>query len=262
MPTRETAILGAPCWIDLSSTDIERSRAFYGELLGWTADDPSPEHAGYFSFSKNGVKVAGGMPAQPESGMADTWTVYLATDDADKTVQAARENGGQVLFGPHQVDDLGSMAGITDSGGAFVGVWQPGLHQGFGLVGEAGAPAWFELHTRAYDTVVPFYRDVFHWDAHVMSDTDEFRYTTLGSGDTMLAGIMDSAGFLPEGVPSYWGVYFAVDDADASVAKVVELGGSVIEQPMDSPYGRIAHVRDAVGARFRLVAPNEAMPAR
>jgi predicted enzyme related to lactoylglutathione lyase len=243
------------------TTDPDRARAFYTQLFGWTAEDSNPEFGGYFNFRKDGVRVAGAMGSEPGAGPPTGWNVHLATDDAEKTLRAVTEHGGQALFGPHQVGDLGAMAAITDPGGAFVGVWQPGAHQGFGFVAETGAPAWFELHTRSYEPVVEFYRGVFGWDAHVMSDTDEFRYTTLGAGDNALAGIMDSAGFLPEGVPAYWAVYFAVDDADAAVAKVTELGGSVVEQAMDTPHGRIAHVSDPTGARFRIVAPNVDVPA-
>jgi predicted enzyme related to lactoylglutathione lyase len=32
--------------------------------------------------------------------------------------------------------------------------------------------------------------------------------------------------------------------------------------PDDTPYGRIAVLSDPTGAQFRLVGPNEAMPAR
>ena len=85
----------------------------------------------------------------------------------------------------------------------------PALHKGFGIFGEPGTPAWFELHTRDYDASVAFYRDVFKWDTHTMSDTPEFRYTTLGEGDGQLAGIMDASAFLPEGVPRAWSIYFA-----------------------------------------------------
>ena len=47
-------------------------------------------------------------------------------------------------------------------------------------------------------------------------------------GDAQLAGIMDASGFLPDGVPAHWSVYFGVDDTDATLAKVVELGGSIV----------------------------------
>ena len=75
------------------------------------------------------------------------------------------------------------MAVVTDPGGAAIGMWQPGLHKGFGIFDEPGTPSWFELHTRDYDASVQFYRDVFKWDTHAVSDTPEFRYTTLGEGD-------------------------------------------------------------------------------
>ncbi|MGH9004642.1 MAG: VOC family protein, partial [Acidimicrobiia bacterium] len=34
MPTRDSAPLGAPCWIDLFTSDTEKAKTFYGELLG------------------------------------------------------------------------------------------------------------------------------------------------------------------------------------------------------------------------------------
>ena len=167
-----------------------------------------------------------------------------------------------VVVGAMDVGDLGTMAVVTDPAGAAIGIWQPGLHQGFGIFGEAGAPSWFELHTSGYETAVAFYRDVFRWDTHVVSDTPEFRYTTLADGESWLAGIMDASGFLPDGVPSHWSVYFGVDDTDAALAKTVELGGSVVVPAEDTPYGRLATATDPTGAQFKLVAPNEAMPAR
>jgi uncharacterized protein len=110
-----------------------------------------------------------------------------------------------------------------------------------------------------------FYRAVFRWDTHVISDTPEFRYTTLKSGADdggWLAGIMDSAGHLSEDVPAHWATYFGVEDTDATLAKVVELGGLILMPAEDTPYGRLAVAGDVTGARFSLVAPNAAMPAR
>ena len=37
MPTRETIPVGAPCWVDLMTSDTARSRDFYCALFGWTA---------------------------------------------------------------------------------------------------------------------------------------------------------------------------------------------------------------------------------
>jgi predicted enzyme related to lactoylglutathione lyase len=71
---------------------------------------------------------------------------------------------------------------------------------------------------------------------------------------------MDASGFLPVGVPAHWSVYFGVEDTDAALAKVVDLGGSILMAAEDTPYGRLAAAADPTGARFKLVAANEAMP--
>ncbi|MGZ8764178.1 MAG: VOC family protein [Acidimicrobiia bacterium] len=254
MPKRDVAPVGAPCWIDLMTSDPCASRAFYGELFGWTSEEAGPEYGGYINFSLDGLPVAGGMRNDGESGMPDLWSVYLATADAGATVDAATAAGGQVIVAAMDVGELGRMAVVTDAGGAAIGAWQPGLHTGFGILGETGAPTWFELHTRDYDASVAFYRTVFHWDAHTMSDTPEFRYTTLGEGDDQLAGVMDAGASLPDDVPAFWTIYFAVDDADAALTQIVELGGSVVMGAEDTPYGRLATAADPTGARFRLVA--------
>ncbi|MDQ1443984.1 MAG: uncharacterized protein QOI20_448 [Acidimicrobiaceae bacterium] len=263
MPTRETAPLGAPCWVDLMTSDAARSRAFYAELFGWTADEPVAEFGGYFNFAKDGIRVGGGMPRDPaaDAGLPDVWSVYLATDDAAKTAEMALANGGQVHVEPMAVADLGTMLLLGDAGGAAIGAWQPNQFPGFGIVAEIGAPSWFELHTRDYAAAVDFYRSVFRWDTEVISDTPEFRYTVLKQGDTMFAGIADAGAYLPDGVPSHWSVYFGVDDTDAALAKVVELGGAIVTPAEDTPYGRLATATDPTGAQFKLVAPNEAMPA-
>jgi uncharacterized protein len=73
---------------------------------------------------------------------------------------------------------------------------------------------------------------------------------------------MDASGFLPEGVPAHWVVYFGTEDADATLAKITSLGGSVVMPAEDTPYGRLAEAADPTGVHFKLVAPNEAMPAR
>ncbi|GEL16708.1 VOC family protein [Pseudonocardia asaccharolytica] len=261
MPTRDTAPVGAPCWVDLTSSDVGRSRAFYCELFGWTAEEPAEKFGGYFSFLKDGILVAGCMARQPGEQAPDLWSVYLATDDARKTLEAAASSGGEVHVDAMPVGDLGTMALITDVGGAWIGLWQPGRHQGFRVLDEPGAPSWFELHTRAYEATIGFYRNVFGWDTHAVSDTPEFRYTTLRQGESWLAGIMDASGTLPEGVPAHWSVYFGVDDTDAALAKAVELGGSIVVPAQDTPYGRLAAAIDPTGAQFKLVGPNETTPA-
>jgi uncharacterized protein len=256
VPKRDHAPIGAPCWVDLLTTDPDRSREFYGRLFGWTVEDPGEDYGGYVNFLREGIHVAGCMRNDGSAGVPDLWSVYLATDNAEATVARAVEHGGQVMVPAMDVMTLGRMAVVVDVGGAVIGMWQPGDHRGFGILGEPGAPAWFELHTRDYHATLDFYRDVFRWKTRVESDTPEFRYTTLdGGGDEQLAGVMDASAFLPDGVPAGWSVYFGVADTDVALSEIVALGGEVLMGGEDTPYGRLATAADPTGAVFKLVAP-------
>lgn len=255
MPARTTTLSGAPCWIDLFSSDVPTAKEFYGGLFGWTAEDSGPEYGGYVTFSKNGAVVAGCMANDGAQGAPDMWTTYFAVDDVAATVAAAAEHGGEVYLEGMDVPQMGVMAMLGDPGGATLGLWKATGHAGFGIVDEPGAPAWFELHTRAYDESVAFYEHVLDWATDVASDEPTFRYTTLGKGDEQAAGIMDASGFLPEGMPARWSIYFGTDDVDASVARAIELGGSVVDAAEDTPYGRLATVADPTGTPLKLRGP-------
>ena len=254
MPRREAAPIGHPCWIDLFSSDTAKSVAFYGGLFGWSATEPSAEHGGYINFVKDDDPIAGMMANDGAEGQPDGWSVHLAVEDAEQTVAAAAAQGATVIVPAMPVAELGSMSLVADPGGAAIGGWQPGTHEGFLEVGEPNTPGWFELHTREYDRSVAFYRDVFGWDVHTMSDTADFRYTTLGEGDAAAAGILDASGSLPDGATAEWSIYFSCADTDAALAKAVELGGTIVDAAEDTPYGRLATVADPTGARFKLIS--------
>jgi predicted enzyme related to lactoylglutathione lyase len=235
------------------TSDLDRARSFYGDVFGWTSEASGEEYGGYVNFSKDGHLVAGCMAGDGTNGVNDIWSIYLATADAEALTAAARANGGDVIVPAMAVGPLGTMAVLVDPGQASIGAWQPAEHKGFGEYGEPGTPSWFELHTRDYDAAVAWYRTVFGWKTETMSDTDEFRYTTLGSGDDALAGIMDASAFLPEGVPAHWSVYFGTDDTDKSLEIIVDLGGAVEDPAEDTPYGRLATATDPMGGRFKLL---------
>lgn len=255
---------GAPLWIDLSSSEPDKAAAFYEALFGWTATPTGPQFGNYIQLGLDGRQFGGiarneSGSGAPESAHPDLWQVYLETSDAETTASAVTGAGGMVLQGPHAVGPLGSMLIALDNDRALVGAWQRGTNRGFQVVAEAGAPAWFELHTTGYDDAVQFYRQAFGWQTNTMSDTPEFRYSQLVVDDQPYAGIMDASGYWPAGNPAMWVVYIAVADVDATLARAVELGGSIVDRAEDTPYGRLAAFTDPTGAYLKIVQDMPAM---
>ncbi|MGB7588230.1 MAG: VOC family protein [Solirubrobacterales bacterium] len=249
---------GIPCWIDLASPDLDGTVAFYEGVFGW--DIPESENAeqtgGYRQALLQGKPVAGLMP-QMQPGQPVAWSTYVSVADADATAAKVTGAGGAVIVSPMDVLDLGRMAVFTDPAGAFFGVWQPGTFIGAELVNEAGAFNWSELNTRDPEAAKAFYAAVFGWSFEDQEFEGMGTYTTISAGDGTAGGIFDMRGRVPDEVPVNWLTYFAVDDTDATVAKIAELGGGVNMGPVDIPVGRFAVVHDPQGGVFAIITPSE-----
>lgn len=59
-------------------------------------------------------------------------------------------------------------------------------------------------------------------------------------------------------MPSFWQTYLGVRDLEAAAAKAVELGGEVIREPWDSPFGRLCLLADSTGATVTLAEVEDA----
>jgi predicted enzyme related to lactoylglutathione lyase len=252
VPIRDSAPLGAPCWIDLTSSDVDRAQDFYGKIFGWTFESAGPEYGGYILAAKDGHEIAGLMANRPEMGIPDNWGTFFHTADIEASVSSVTAAGGSCFMGPMEVPAKGHMCLATDPSGAVFGLWQPLGHRGFEVIGEAGAPVWHQLTTRNYPAAVDFYRDVLGWQTEQVSDTDEFRYTTAWFGDQQLLGVMDGASILPEGVPSNWTTFFGAEDVDKTLQLITDNGGAVVQPAEDTPYGRLAAATDPTGTAFNL----------
>ena len=259
MPTRDPIPPGAPCWVDLASSDRDRAAQFYGQVFRCESEQPNADHGGYANLNRRGGLLAGLMPAMP-GGPTDVWSAYFATENMDKTLETVTAEGGQVVVPASAVSDLGVMGIAVDPAGHTVGFWQPGTHRGFGLSAEDGAVSWFELHTREYRRCLDFYGAVTGAEVVTAVDEEFFRYSTLVIDGNAVAGIMDASN-QPADHHTGWDVYFWAEDADATLGRVTAAGGKVVRPAEDTPYGRLAEATDPMGARFKLMAANEQMPA-
>jgi predicted enzyme related to lactoylglutathione lyase len=78
-------------------------------------------------------------------------------------------------------------------------------------------------------------------------------YTEFKHAGESIAGGMEMNPMVPAQVPSYWSVYFAVDDVDKAFKKAIEGGGKEMLEPTEYPGGRFAIVSDPQGAVFGLM---------
>lgn len=262
MPAKQYEV-GTPVWADLLSSDMEAATRFYGGLFGWGANDsPMPDGTGvYRMFEKDGQLVGGLGELTSEmasQGVPSAWTLYIG-GSADEAARRAQDAGGQVALGPADITDSGRLAVLTDPGGAAIGVWEAGKHQGFGVAGEPGSLVWAEVNTRSYDQCRRFYPAVFGWDTEDMPMPGT-RYTVWKNGDDQIGGMLEMDDEQWKGIPPHWMLYFGVDDTDAAAARITELGGAVAVEPFDTPYGRLAVARDPTGAAFTVIRPPDQQP--
>lgn len=251
---------GTPSWVDLFASDLDGAQDFYSTLFGWDIEDQFDDDGNriYAMARVDGKAVAGMGSIPPGVEMPSIWNTYIATDDIDATAQAVEANGGQVLMPPMQVMESGKMASFADPTGAAFSAWQAQQHIGAELGNIANTHSWNELMTRDLSSAQEFYSNVFDWQYEVQQMPDGEYHVIAGGENGGLGGMMTMPNEVPAMVPNYWGVYFTVDDLDASTAKVQELGGQVVMPAMELPgIGQMSTVHDTWGAPFTLIQPND-----
>jgi hypothetical protein len=244
-------------WVDLSSTDVDASKAFYSGLFGWELEDvPTPMGPSYTMCRLDGAVVAGLGPQPPGmAGMPSIWNSYLMVDDADATCAAVTAAGGSVLMPGMDVMTEGRMAMVADPSGAVVGLWQPRDMDGADVFNVPGSLTWNELQTRDLAAAMAFYASVFGWRWEEMPDSGGYQVAHLDSKDsedTSNGGALTMPEMVPAEVPSYWAVYFAVEDCDTAVERATGLGAAVFLPAMQMGPGRFAGLTDPTGGMFMV----------
>jgi predicted enzyme related to lactoylglutathione lyase len=245
---------GTFCWVELTTTDQEAAKAFYGGLFGWEAyDSPVGEGVFYSMMSLGGKNVAAIAPQpsrQREAGVPSMWNSYVSVESADAAAERAKELGGTVHAPAFDVMDVGRMAVLQDPQGAFFMAWEPKAHVGAALVNAPGALVWNELNSPDPEASSAFYGGLFGWTTVPFEGHPE-PYLSILNGAANAGGIRRPA---PPGWPAGWLVYLGVEEIDAALAAVEELGGATVAAPVDIQVGKIAVVSDPQGAVFALFA--------
>ncbi|MBQ1084137.1 MULTISPECIES: VOC family protein [unclassified Nocardiopsis] len=255
-------VVGSPCWVELTTADVDRAVDFYGRVFGWTAESAGPDTGGYMLIRHEGALI-GGLGPKMSDDQAVTWSLYFNTPDLDMTFQRARELGATPYVEPMDVMGLGRMAVVGDPQGGSVCLWEAGTLPGMERTDEPNTFMWAELWTPSAEGAREFYSGLFGWefDAFDLGDAGVYSITRpAGLGDDRsFGGIMgvDADNLTATRGAADWHPVFHAADCDAAVAEVTAAGGHVYMGPDSTAgVGRLAAVADPFGAGFVLLSPD------
>ena len=116
-----------------------------------------------------------------------------------------------------------------------------------------GIFCWNELSTNNVAAAKTFYTELLGWKLHD-SKSAGMNYIEIEAAGQRIGGMYQQSPETGGPVPPNWMAYVAVDDVDAAVARVADLGGKVCVGPMDIPnVGRFAVINDPAGAVFSII---------
>jgi hypothetical protein len=112
------------CYIEIPSTDIDRSVAFYQAVFGWNI---RTRGNGTRAFDDSVGSVSGswvkGRPPSRDVGLL----VYIMVDSVESAVESVVKNGGEIVQ-PIGGDAPEITARFRDPGGNIIGLYQEPAH--------------------------------------------------------------------------------------------------------------------------------------
>lgn len=254
-PNEPVLPAGVPCWVELAARDERRAQAFYAGLLGWrftVAADPATPSGQYAIARLDGVQVAGVYQAAADQPAG--WSPHLSVRDTAGTADRVRRLGGLVTLGPVDIPRRGSILHAVEPSGAPIVFWRPATNWQFGT-GVPGTYTGADLNTNDGARADEFFRRLLGYGNVPIGDrTIDYAEWQLRSQAVLYRYVMGPE--YPPGTPPHWLIYFEVDrgeGTDKATARAIGLGGTVVIEPYDSLWGRIAVLADPDGAPFSLI---------
>ena len=111
--------------VELASTDLAKSKAFYGKLFDWKLEDiPNDAAGGTYTMIGVGDGTGGGMMKSPMPGAPSMWLAYVLVDDIEAATKKAKSLGAKVMKDVTEVMEMGWLSIIVDPTGAMLGLWK------------------------------------------------------------------------------------------------------------------------------------------
>ena len=111
--------------VELNTTDLDKAKAFYGQLFDWELEDVSMGPTGRYTMIKPGTGTGGGMLTHPDSKGPSAWLAYVLVDDVAAATQKAKSLGATIMKDVTEVPGAGWMSILVDPTGATLALWKP-----------------------------------------------------------------------------------------------------------------------------------------
>ena len=240
-------------WNQLNTTDLGAVEAFYTKLLGWEAKREDMGQWGPFALIKNqGQDIASLMQMPAGTDSQSHWLSYVWVEDIEASFAKMQNLGGKAFVPPTAISNVGRFAVFADPGGAMLAMFenQPPVDPATPMPCGPGTFCWFECTTRQDAACIAFYKALFGWTTSDVDMGPAGIYTLFHNNGEQVAGLMPMIGpEWPQDMPAHWMPYIAVEDLDASYARVADCGGQGCVPPTVIPnVGRFAVIDDGGGA--------------
>lgn len=211
-------------WFDLYSTDMTACENFYDGLFGWDFQRTNDYIPRVKTIYANSRPIGNLIGRDSEPGNSQ-WLSSMATENVDRTMELAEDNGGEQFRPPHDLPNRGRVGVIIDpQGAAFALVTSP-IGDPVDTMPTPNMWLGAELWTTDVEGSARFYQAVAGYDVKVVQVHDKVEYRVLSRKGKRRGGIVSIPwkGMKPEWVP-----YIAVADVAAIVKQVPGLGGKCL----------------------------------
>jgi uncharacterized protein len=254
-PATQEHHVGKVIFVELITPDLNAAKRFYGGLFGWTFRDINVGPRAYAEALLGDQPVGGVFQKTLSAGehRQPAWLTYFAVQDVDAATQTAVQHGATILFAPHSFSNRGRQAVLADPQGAIFAVLASSSGDPPDQLADPGEWIWSSLITSDPDADAAFYQALFGYEVFELPTSQGAGHLILASGGYARASVNSRPASRPNMYP-HWLNYVRVEDATASAAKVVALGGRVLVAPRPSrDGGKIALVADPLGAPLGLL---------
>ena len=118
--------MGSICWAEYHSTDANKSKSFYTDLLNWKIREVKSGDYAYYFFQANDQDICGMFNVGSDWSNAPYWNPYIAVEDVDAVASKVEQLGGKLRIPPMDVPEGGRIACIEDPSGGVFSIFSPG----------------------------------------------------------------------------------------------------------------------------------------